>query len=83
MPKFPRGHISLITPKIFTDRLGGLRVMSSHTSGELYAMADKLEAQIGDPRNHDDSKWLKRWSGKCRWMAAKKEKAIEHKRARS
>jgi len=57
--------------------------MASRTAEELYELADKLEARIKDPHNSDDPKWLKRWVGKCRWMAAKKEKAKEHKLARS
>jgi len=84
MPKFPRGHSGIVLPEnLLCGLLASTGGMASRTAEELYAVADKLEAQIESPHNSDDPKWLKRWVVKCRWMAAKKEKAQEHKRARS
>ena len=56
--------------------------MATHTAAELYAWADRLETQMTDPRNRDDSKWVQRWAKKMRSLAARKEKAKEHKSGR-
>ena len=65
--------------KLSSGRLSGLDGMEKHSAEELYAWADELEAQIKDPSNQDDAKWLMRWAEKMRALARKKEKALEHK----
>ena len=45
----------------------------------LHSFADKLDAQIDDPTNPDDPKWLARHAAKVRRRALKKEKSLEHK----
>jgi hypothetical protein len=69
-------------PKIEKGRISGFHGMDSHTAAELYAWADKLEAQIQDPANPDDPNWLKRWAEKMRRLATVKEKMQAHKRSR-
>ena len=53
--------------------------MATHTAAELYIWANRLEAQMTDPLNADDPKWLRRQAEKMRSLAAKKERAKEHK----
>jgi hypothetical protein len=53
--------------------------MKPHSSAELFAWADRLEAQILDPKNPDDPRWLKRWAGKIRRLAEQKSRSIENK----
>jgi hypothetical protein len=53
--------------------------MAAHTSVELYAKADALEAQIDDPNNLDDPRWLRRWAAKIRQLAKQKDAALAHK----
>lgn len=65
--------------KIAGGRISGLDGMKSPTSAELFAWGDRLEAQIKDPANRDDPKWLQRWAGKLRDLAIKKHRAIIHK----
>ncbi len=66
-------------PKIERGRLDGVEGMHRFTSRELHAIADELEAQIADPRNKDDPKWLQRWVDKIRRLATRKVKSLEHK----
>lgn len=66
-------------PKISTGRLNGVHGMESFTSVELLALADRLEAQIVDPLNTDDPRWLRRWAGKVRRLAAQKEASREQR----
>jgi cyclopropane fatty-acyl-phospholipid synthase-like methyltransferase len=65
--------------KIERGRISGFDGMATHNAAELHAWAAKLEAQIADPKNSDDPRWLQRWAGKLRALAAKKEKAKAHK----
>ena len=53
-------------PKIERGRLAGVWGMRRFTFTELYDRADEIEAQIADPRNEDDPKWLRRWADKIR-----------------
>ncbi len=66
-------------PKVEKGRLSGLWGMHSYTSKELDDWADEIEAQVTDPTNQDDPKWLRRWAGRIRRLAQRKEKAREHK----
>jgi hypothetical protein len=66
-------------PKIKRGRISGFDGMESHTAEELYAWADRLDAQVKDPENLDDPRYLERWAGKMRNLASQKEKAREHK----
>jgi hypothetical protein len=66
-------------PKVSKGRISGLHGMDSHTAIELYAWADALQAQAGDPENKDDPKWLARRADRLRSLADKKKKAFEHK----
>jgi hypothetical protein len=66
-------------PKIERGRISGLYGMTSSTAAELLARAEKFEAQITDPRNTDDPKWLQRWADKMRRLAVKKTRAHAHK----
>ncbi|MGE0128383.1 MAG: hypothetical protein AB7U82_09915 [Blastocatellales bacterium] len=65
--------------KIERGRISGLHGMASFTSAELLQWAQRFEAQITDPKNTDDPKWLQRWADKMRRLAAKKQKAHAHK----
>jgi hypothetical protein len=65
--------------KLFRGRLSGVDGMEERTAEELYAWADELEAQINDPSNQDDPRYLTRWVEKMRTLARQKEKALEHK----
>lgn len=53
--------------------------MRRFTSGELHDLADQYEAQIADPTNEDDPKWLQRWADKIRRLDVRKDKLQEHK----
>ena len=53
--------------------------MESHTSSELFALADRLRSQAADPKSADDPKWLNRRADKLAVLAKAKEKALEHK----
>lgn len=66
-------------PKIEQGRLSGLDGMQTHTCADLYAAANDYEAQINDPLNTDDPRWLKRRADKLRRLADKKYKALVHK----
>jgi hypothetical protein len=66
-------------PKISRGRLDGIHGMSSFTSTELVALADRLEAQVRDPLNTDDPRWLKRWAAKVRRLAQQKERALDQR----
>lgn len=66
-------------PKISRGRLDGIHGMSSFTSAELVALADRLEAQLHDALNTDDPRWLKRWAAKVRRLALQKEQAFEQR----
>ncbi|REJ68192.1 MAG: hypothetical protein DWQ31_08660 [Planctomycetota bacterium] len=65
--------------KIEKGRLDGVWGMRTRTAEELRAWAEDLEAQIRDPKNTDDPKWLQRWADRMRRLADKKEKSLEHK----
>ena len=67
--------------KLTPARLDGLSGMRKFTAEELYARADALEAQIDDPNNRDDPKYLKRWSMRIRQLAEWKERERDHKRS--
>jgi hypothetical protein len=60
-------------------RLSGFGGMAAHNSAELHAQADALEAQISDPANIDDPRWLRRWVDKIRRLAKQKDAAVAHK----
>ena len=66
-------------PKISRGRLDGVHGMRSFAAVELFALADRLEAQIADPLNTDDPRWLRRWSGKVRRLASEKEGCLEQR----
>jgi hypothetical protein len=53
--------------------------MESHTSSELFALADQLRSQAADPQSADDPKWLSRRADRLTVLAKAKEKALEHK----
>jgi hypothetical protein len=55
--------------------------LGTPTAEQVAARAEELEAQMDDPANHDDPKWLRRGAETLRQVAAKKEKAFAHKRA--
>jgi len=65
--------------KLTPSRLTGVYGMRKFTADQLFAYADKLEAQIKHPANTDDPKWLQQWADKMRWLARQKEKAKAHK----
>ena len=65
--------------KIERGRISGLDGMESHSAMTLYAWADRMEAQIKDPLNRDDPRWLQRWADKMRRLASKKELNVTHK----
>ncbi len=46
---------------------------------KLKEWVEKREAQLKDPSNSDDPKWLKRRINTVRELISKKEKAQEHK----
>ena len=73
------GDQSVAMPKVARGRLSGLHGMSGHTSTELFAWANEIEAQIRDPLNKDDPKWLQRRADKVRRLAIQKEKSRSHK----
>jgi hypothetical protein len=66
-------------PKVKSGRLRGLDGMKPQSSADLFAWADRLEAQILDPKNPDDPRWLKRWAGKIRQLAEQKLRSLEIK----
>lgn len=66
-------------PKLERGRLDSLDGMKKFGAAALYRMANGIEAQIRDPRNTDDPKWLQRWADKIRHLAEKKEKAVRTK----
>jgi len=68
--------------KIESGRISGVDGMEARRSTQLFAWAEQLEAQIKDPKNCDDPRWLKRWAEKLRRLALKKEKAKAHKQRR-
>ena len=65
--------------KLERGRLNGVYGMQTFTAAELLALADQWEAQIQDPQNRDDPRWLRRWAEDARRLAAKKERAKAHK----
>ena len=69
--------------KIERGRLSGVYGMRKHTAEELYSYARDLEAQIADPNNRDDPKWLRRSIAQIRTLADEKVAAQEHKDARA
>ena len=66
-------------PKVSGGRLSGLDGMKTRTASELHAWAEKLEAQVDDPSNRDDPRWLRRWAKKIRALAEAKERSVAHK----
>lgn len=66
-------------PKVKRGRLDGVSGMETFTASELHSWADKYEAQITDPCNSDDPKWLQRRADKLRALAIEKERAVETK----
>jgi hypothetical protein len=66
-------------PKLNRGRLSGLHGMRAHSSLELYSHANDLEAQIKDPANRDDPKWLQNLANKIRPLAQQKEEALRQK----
>ncbi len=66
-------------PKVERGRISGFHGMSSHTASELFAWADRLEAQISIGGGGDDPKWLRRWADRLRRLAIQKERAQVHK----
>jgi hypothetical protein len=67
--------------KIDKGRLDGVDGMRKFGAAKLYAIADRYEAQIRDPKNKDDPKWLQRWADGIRKLAGAKEKALRSKLA--
>ena len=67
--------------KLTPGRLSGFWGMEAHTAEELHAWADALEKEAADPASDDDPRWSLRWAKKIRWLAEKKERAMEHKAA--
>ena len=65
--------------KIERGRISGFHGMETHTAEQLYAQADRLEAEVKNPDSKDDPKYLLRWAKKIRKLANQKEKALEHK----
>jgi len=65
--------------KLDKGRLSGLDGMRRHTAEGLYAYAKDLEAQIADPLNTDDPRWLRDWADRIRQLADEKLAAREHK----
>jgi hypothetical protein len=63
-------------PKVDKGRLDGVWGMETFTAAELFLLADKFEAQIKDPTNTDDPKWLQRRAERLRRLAVRKEKAL-------
>jgi len=63
-------------PKLEKGRLDDIAGMRKFGAAELYMMANGLEAQICDPKNQDDPKWLQRWADKIRRLAEKKEDVV-------
>jgi hypothetical protein len=55
--------------------------LGTPTAKQVATRANEIAAQIDDPANHDDPKWLKRRVKVLRQVATKKEKAFAHKRA--
>jgi cyclopropane fatty-acyl-phospholipid synthase-like methyltransferase len=68
--------------KIVSGRISGLDGMESHSAADLHVWADALEAQITDPKNRDDPRYLRRWANKIHLLATQKEKALDHKKKR-
>jgi len=66
-------------PKLKKGRLDGVDGMQKFGAAELYMLANGYEAQIRDPKNTDDPKWLQRWADKILRLAEKKEKALRRK----
>ncbi len=66
-------------PKVKRGRLDGVSGMETFTASELHTWADKYEAQIKDPCNPDDPKWLQRRADKLRQLAIEKARAVEIK----
>jgi hypothetical protein len=66
-------------PKVEAGRLDGVWGMETFAAEELFAWADKLEAQIKDPANTDDPRWLQRRADKVRRLAGRKEKAFQQR----
>ena len=56
--------------------------MTTFTSTELFALADKYERQITNPKNLDDPRWLQSWADKIRRLGVKKEQAVAHKKSK-
>lgn len=55
--------------------------LGTPTSKQVAARAGEIEAQVDDPANRDDPKWLQRRVKILRQVATKKDKAFAHKRA--
>jgi hypothetical protein len=66
--------------KIERGRLDGVYGMRQRTADELYAWADKLEAEASNPRSKDDPRWVLRWVSTIRRLAD--QKAASHTQAR-
>lgn len=60
-------------------RLDGVYGMRKFTAAELFDWANELEAQIKNPFNPDDPRYLQRWADKIRRLAIKKNRAKLHK----
>jgi len=69
--------------KIQRGRLSGIHGMRRHTAEELYAHVRDLEAQMADPLNRDDPRWLRQWAERIRRLADEKMAAREHKKSNS
>ena len=66
-------------PKLTPARLSSLYGMRKFTAAELHEKADWYEAEVNNPKNTDDPKYLLRWAKKIRKLAVQKEKSSEHK----
>ena len=66
-------------PKVKRGRLDGLQGMGGKTAADLFAWADRLDAEAANPLRQDDPRWLRRWAVKIRHLAEGKERSLEHK----
>ncbi len=64
--------------KVESGRLTRLSGMATFTAVELNASADRFDARACDRLGPDDPSW-RRWAGKLRRLAARKERAAGHK----
>ena len=69
--------------KVERGRLDGVWGMQTRTADELLAWARSFETWSTMENCPEDPRWLKRWAGRMRRLAAKKQRAIEHKQGQA